>query len=143
MSKNRERNDPAYLREQGKRQAREAKQRKITFSFIHHIKAEGQTMAEWEECGLLAQLIERTKYAGQFTAVEVRQNQCIKEYTKVDFPPDSGFRKPTHVGEVTWAVMHITNTSKEVVAGFIEEDIFHIVFLDKEHQFWPSVKKNT
>jgi len=142
-SKERERNDPAYLREQGNRELQEKKRRKVSFSVTTHIRDQGQTFEEWEEAGLAAALFERMKFVGQYTVLEALQNQYIKQYTKVDFPPDSGFTQPRHITGVTWAVMHITNSSKEVVAGYIEEDIFFVVFLDREHQFWPSVKKNT
>jgi hypothetical protein len=69
-----------------------------------------------------------------------RDPAYIKQYTKVNFPPSSGFNEPKHIVGVTWAVMHITNTSKEVVVGYIEDDVFYIVFLDKNHEFWPSVR---
>jgi hypothetical protein len=143
MSK-KERKDPAYLREQGKRQAKAVKQRKITFCLSKHITNQGQTIEDWDESELLVLLFNRLKFIGQYTSLEVRQNKYIKEYTKVDFPPNSEFKKPTHIGEVTWAVMHITTNSKEVVVGYIDEDdIFYIIFLDKEHKFWPSTLKNT
>jgi hypothetical protein len=141
--KNSQKHDPAYLREQGKRTAIGDKQRYLTFTFSKHIQGEGQTIEEWARLGLLEPLIIRLKYVGQHTTQYVRQNQLIKEYHKVSFPLDSGFREPKHVIGVTWAVMHITNTSKEVVVGYIEEDIFYIIFLDKDHIFWPSKKKNT
>lgn len=142
MSK-RERKDPAYLREQGKREAKGAKQRKIAFSFTKHLPNQGETIEQWQERGLLVLLFNRLKAVGQYTAVEVRQNQHIKEYTKVDFPPNSGFKRPTHIVGIVWAVMHITPKSKEVVVGYLEEDIFYIIFLDAEHKFWPSSLKNT
>ena len=135
--------DPAYLREQGKRQARGVKQRKITFSFTKHLPNQGQTFEDWSKAGLLIQLINRLKFLGQYTTLEVRQNQYIKEYTKVTFPPDSEFTEPTHISNLIWAVIHITQKSKEVVVGFIEEDVFYLIFLDKEHKFWPSLLKNT
>ena len=115
----------------------------ITFSLSKHITAEGQSIEEWNELGLLGQLNLRMKYVGQHPTLYVRQNQLIKEYHKVEFPPNSGFTHPKHVGDVTWAVMHLTPTSKEVVAGYIEDDVFYIIFLDKDHQFWPSKLKNT
>ncbi len=142
-NKKKQRNDPAFLREQGSRNAVGVKQRNITFSFSKHIKGEGQTIEEWGELGLLETLILRIKNLGQHSSLYVRQNKWIKEYHKVDFPPDSDFEEPKHVVGVTWAVMHITDNSKEVVAGFIEEDVFYIVFLDKDHKFWPSKLKNT
>jgi len=142
MSK-KERKDPAYLREQGKRAANIAKQRRITFSFTKHLLNQGQTIEQWEELELLVLLYNRLKFVGQFTAVEARQNKHIKEYTKEDFPPNSEFKRPTHITGVVWAVMHITQNSKEVVVGYIEDDVFYIVFLDAEHKFWPSSLKNT
>lgn len=142
MSK-KERKDPAYLREQGKRKERGLKQRKITFNLSQHIDNQGQKIEHWQESGLLVLLFNRLKFIGQYTALEARQKQYIKEYTKVEFPPNSKFKQPTHIVGVVWAVMHITQNSKEVVVGFIEEDIFYIIFLDKEHEFWPTTLKNT
>lgn len=137
------RKDPAFQREQGNKSAVGAKRRNIAFSLAKHIQGEGQTIEEWEEFGLLGQLNLRMKYVGQHSTLHVRQTQMIKEYTKVDFPPNSGFTHPKHIGAVTWAVMHLTPTSKEVVVGYIDEDVFYIVFLDKDHRFWPSTLKNT
>lgn len=142
MSK-REKSPPTYIREQGKRGEIGNKQRNLSFSFSKHIKAEGQSIEEWGQLGLLKPLLIRIKNLGQHTALTVRQNKWIKEYHKVNFPPNSGFKEPKHIIGVTWAVMHLTDTSKEVVVGYIEDDIFYIVFLDKDHLFWPSYKKNT
>jgi len=140
MSK-RERNDPDYLRKQGTREAKGAKQRKITFSFIKYYKGEGQSYEEWDSCGLLAELLKMFQHVGNHSPVEARQQKLIKEYK--EFPPHSEFKHPKHIGYVTWAVMHVTATSKEVVVGYIEDDVFYIIFLDKEHKFWPTELKNT
>jgi hypothetical protein len=32
---------------------------------------------------------------------------------------------------------------KECVIGYFEDNIFQIVFLDKDHEFWKTKKKNT
>jgi|SRR6185437_1418158 len=141
MNKKKERKDPAYLREQGNREARGAKQRKITFSFIKHIKGEGESYEEWEACGLLSVLLHMMKHIGNYSPIEVRQKKLIKEYKK--FPDHSKFNCPKHVGDVVWAVMHITQNSKEVVVGYIDDDVFYIIFLDKDHKFWPTELRNT
>ena len=137
MSK-KERKDPAYLREQGTRTARGPKQRLITFSLAKHLSNQGQTINEWEQSGLLSLLFTRLKFIGQYTVAQALNNKYIKCYTKVDFPPDSEFKQPPQFINITWAVMHITDKSKEVVVGFIEEEVFQIIFLDKDHKFWPS-----
>ena len=115
--KGEDRRDPAYIREQGKRETQEKKRRKISFSFSMHISSQGQTFEEWDQSGLLAPLYIMMKFVGQYSVQEALQNKYIKQYTKVDFPPNSGFTAPKHIPNVTWAVMHITNNSKEVVAG--------------------------
>ncbi len=143
MSPKKERKDPAYIREQGARSAKGVKKRNLTFSFIKQIPTQGQTIEEWDKLGLLQKLFLRMKYIGQFSVHAAINDGCIKQYSKVDFPPDSGFKAPKHIHNVTWAVMHVTNKSKEVVAGYIEDDVFYIVFLDKDHEFWPSPLKNT
>jgi len=137
------RKDPAYQRKQGERKINEKKGRNLSFSLTKHVKAEGQSIKEWSEFGLLEKLLLRLKYLGQYPALTVRQNKWIKEYHKVDYPPDSEFTEPKHVSNVTWAVLHITPKSREVVVGYIENDIFYIVFLDKDHKFWPSSLKHT
>jgi hypothetical protein len=141
--KQEERKDPAYLREQGNRQIQGPKRRKISFGFSMHIPDQGQTFKQWEELGLLAVLHNMMKFVGQFSLQESLQKQYLKQYTKVNFPPDSKFIPPKHIVNVIWTVMHITTNSKEVVVGYIEDDIFYVVFLDKDHEFWPSPKKNT
>ncbi|OMP76764.1 hypothetical protein [[Flexibacter] sp. ATCC 35208] len=134
---------PAYQRVQGNRQAKEKKGRTLSFSLrevLPHVEP-GQTAKEWEEEGLLSLLYEQIRYISQFTCQEALQNGCIKRYTKVGYPPNSEYKKPQHINAETWAVMHITKNSKQVVAGYIQDDVFFIVFLDKEHQFWPMAGK--
>ena len=139
MPPKKDKKNPAYLREQGNREARPKKVRKITFSYIHLIvNTEGQSLEEWEKLGLLAEMNKRLQFVGQFSCHEALQKQYLKTYTKVDFPPDSNFTKPKHITAVNWTVMHVTANSKEVVAGYIEDDVFYIVFLDKDHKFWPT-----
>ena len=143
MAKKKERKDPAYLREQGKRKAYVEPQRKIKFCFTKLDRNQGQSIKQWEALGLLSTFLERTQTIGQMSTTEAFASQSIKQYTKVDFPPDSKFKKPNHIPDVTYSVIHITPNSKEVVVGYVENDVFYIVFLDKDHHFWPSKLKNT
>lgn len=125
-------------RKQGHLQALGAKKRSISFSFQYLDNTQGQSIKEWEAEGLLADLILRTQQISQYAVEECLQLQYIKQYTKVTFPPRSKFKEPKHVTPDNWAVIHIKPKSKEVVAGFLENDVFYIVFLDKEHDFWDT-----
>lgn len=114
----------------------------IVFSFRDFDRNQGQGFTEWQEDELLAALCEKLLGISHLTIGQITNQQIIKPYTKVDFPPDSGFKHPKHVPDgVKWATMHIQG--KECIIGHFEDNIFHIVFLDKNHEFWISKKKNT
>ena len=114
------------------------KKRRISFSIQYLDNTQGQSLKEWEAEGLLADLMLKIQQISQHTGEESLRCQFIKQYTKVSFPPTSKFKEPKHVTPDNWAVIHIKPESKEVVAGFLENDVFYIVFLDKEHDFWDT-----
>ncbi len=126
-----------YERKAGNRLAVGERARTISFSWEKLDPAQGQTIKEWENEELLSQLCIRMQQIGQYAAATALAQQLIKQYTQVGFPPDSKFDAPRHVAPQFWAVIHITPKSKEVVAGYLENDVFYIVFLDKHHHFWP------
>ena len=114
----------------------------IVLSFKDFDINQGQDFEEWEEEKLLALMINKLRAICQITMAQATAQQIIKPYTKVTFPPESAFTHPKHVlPDVTWCTMHIQG--KECIIGHIEDNIFHIVFLDKEHEFWITKKKNT
>ena len=137
MAKN---NNPInqFERKVGSRQAVGEKKRTISFSWEKLDAVQGQRILEWEGEGLLSQFCSRMQQIGQYQASEALAQQLIKQYTQLSFPPDSKFDVPKHVTPISWAVIHITPKSKEVVAGFVENDVFYIVFLDKHHHFWST-----
>ena len=108
------------------------KKRRISFSIQYLDNTQGQSLKEWEAEGLLADLMLKIQQISQHTVEESLRCQFIKQY------PTSKFKEPKHVTPDNWAVIHIKPESKEVVAGFLENDVFYIVFLDKEHDFWDT-----
>ncbi len=114
----------------------------IVFSFKDFDRNQGQNFEEWEHDQLLAMAINKLRETCQMTVGQAIAQQIIKPYTKVGFPPESGFYHPKHIlPDIIWCSMHIQG--KECVIGYFEENIFHIVFLDKDHEFWITKKKNT
>ena len=114
----------------------------MVFSFRDFDRNQGQNFKEWETEELLANACEKLAGISQLTIAQAVQQQIIKVYTKVDFPPNSEFTHPNHVPQgVKWASMHIQG--KECIIGHFEDNVFQIVFLDKDHEFWKTEKKNT
>ncbi|MEZ5044908.1 MAG: hypothetical protein R2828_33730 [Saprospiraceae bacterium] len=118
------------------------KARKIVFSLALLDNSQGQNYEDWEEYKLLSKALSRIQSLCSMTAEEAKQQQIIKEYSK-EIPVDSRFKRPNHIPEgISWISLRIQ--AKVRIIGFLEENyIFQIVFLDKEHQFYPSKKKNT
>ena len=125
-------------RKRGHRQAVVPQNITISFCFSKIDKTQGETIEQWEQLGLLSTFIEKTQQISNLEYQHALAKQLIKQYTKVGFPENSEFKEPKHVNPNCWAVIHITQNSKEVVVGYIENNIFYIVFLDKEHKFWPT-----
>lgn len=114
----------------------------IVLSFKHFDINQGQSFEEWQAEKLLAAAMNKLRSLCEYTVPQVTSAGILKIYTKVPFPPESGFVHPKHIPpDIDWCSMHIGN--KPCVIGFFEDNIFHIVFLDKEHEFWISKKKNT
>ncbi|GEM54714.1 hypothetical protein B0A58_01000 [Flavobacterium branchiophilum NBRC 15030 = ATCC 35035] len=126
-------------RKRGHRSAVEPKKILISFCFSKIDKTQGQTIEEWEQLGLLSTFIVKSQQISNMEYQQALAQQLIKQYTKVGFPENSEFIEPKHVTPTYWAVIHITQNSKEVVVGYLDENnVFYIIFLDKEHKFWPT-----
>jgi hypothetical protein len=107
---------------------------------------QGQTFEIWEKEGLLALAmnrlteISRLRVGEATTPAPNSKRALIKIYRQ--FPPDSVFKCPPMLKDKTlsWASIHIQG--KECIAGYMDENngIFYLVFLDKEHEFWPSTR---
>jgi hypothetical protein len=135
---NRKKSD--YKRKIGNRQELPPfRDREIVLSFRKFDRNQGQSFEEWQKSGLLALAIERLSSLCQHTLPQARAQNIITVYDQVDFPPKTNFEHPRHVPNgVDWASYHIQG--KECVIGYFERNIFHIVFLDMNHEFWITEK---
>jgi len=114
----------------------------LVFGFSNIDRSQGQKFVDWEEFKLLSKALERIAGLSSMTLEQAVTEQIIKIYGK-GMPPKSGFTFPKHIPEdIEWASIRIQG--QERIIGFIEKGyIFQVVFMDKEHQFYPSKKKHT
>jgi hypothetical protein len=143
QNKFKERSNASYNRQVNRLDLRQGpKDPLIVLSFKDFDRNQGQDFEEWEREKLLALAVSKLRDVCQLTVGQATAQQVIKPYTKVGFPPESGFNHPKHIlPDTTWCSMHIQG--KECVIGYFEDNIFQIVFLDKNHEFWKTRKKNT
>ncbi len=125
----------------GKVEYRKDEARKqIVFSLKDFDQTQGQSFDKWEEETILAKLMVRLREISGYTIIEAINKGILNDYKT--FPEKSDFKFPTYIHpDVNWAALVIGG--KERVAGYIEDNVFYIVFLDKDHRFWISEKKHT
>ncbi len=99
----------------------------------------GQTFKQWENLGLLSNLMTKFVDLNNMNRVEATQRKCIELYKS--FPPVSDFKIPNHIkGDVTWGTIQDIGGQKHRVAGYMIGNVFYVVFLDKDHKFWKMRK---
>lgn len=118
---------------------------KILFSFkdfdVKQIPP-GQNYENWQDEKLLAYMLQKFGNICSLNIVEAQQHKVLKIYG--DFPIDSDFKPSQHiVKDVIWAVIMDIKGQKGRVAGHLIENVFYVVFLDKEQRFYITEKKNT
>ena len=103
------RSTASYKREVKNTELRQGrKELLIVLSFKDFDRNQGQSFKDWETDELLALVVSKLQEVCQMTVGQATAQQIIKPYTKVGFPPDSGFTHPKHIlPDVTWCSMHI------------------------------------
>lgn len=111
----------------------------LLISLKHFDRTQGQSFYEWQSLGLLAEALMRVlDHSGE--PVVRRFGDKFKQYGPR--PAHSKFTHPRHVPpDAVWASMHVKG--EECMIGHMIGSVFYLVFLDKEHDFWPSQKRNT
>lgn len=103
-----------------------------------------QSIKSWNDEGLLKPFLERLRDLSKLTRDEACKQQKIKIYGDFPAKAKTDFFHPRHVDEhVAWGVINSVGGQKGRIAGYIVESTFYVVFLDKEHRFFISEKKNT
>lgn len=114
--------------------------RTIVFSLKDFDINQGQSFEDWEEESILSELMTRLRQVSSFSVPEAEQQGILKIYG--DFPSESDFKHPKHIPPgVNWASISIRGKIR--IGGYLEDNVFYIVFLDKDHRFWITKKKHT
>jgi len=114
----------------------------IVFSLKDFDINQEESFEDWEREKILSILMKRLQEISSFSITEAQQNGILTIYG--DFPTKTDFTHPRHIPQgVNWARIEIKGKQKIRIAGYVEENIFYIVFLDKDHRFWITEKKHT
>jgi hypothetical protein len=139
--------DSRFERNRNTREEKKVKEDlpKLVFSFkdfdIKQIPP-GQSYDNWQKDKLLAYMLQKFGHICALNIVEAQQQKVLKIYG--DFPAKTDFKFPQYItDDVNWAVIMDIKGQKGRVAGHIIDNIFYVVFLDQEHRFYITEKRNT
>lgn len=130
-------------REVETREPKATSQACVVFSLKHLVDVDnvGQSLSEWAkgDSKLLLGLLQKMAHISKQTPADARQDSTLTVYG--DFPArdQTDFNRPAHLkAQKNWGVIRNIGGQKARVAGFFSDNVFHIVFLDKDHKFWKS-----
>jgi hypothetical protein len=107
----------------------------LVISFKYYDPRQGQAFDHWEKDQILAKALETLHGYCQRPSVDQCKSDKFTVYGA--FPKKSEFRHPEHVPpDAQWTRIHVNG--KQCVIGHVFKNIFYLVFLDKEHRFWPT-----
>ncbi|MDY4889815.1 MAG: hypothetical protein SO135_08780 [Sphaerochaetaceae bacterium] len=119
----------------------------FNFKFVSRENGNGQDFSEWNEEGIKELCSKLRDFSGK-TVLELKQDKSLVVYG--DFPRNSALHLPISLPEngLNWGRLRLDG--KKRVAGFflveppeMAKNVFYLVFLDAEHEFYPVEKKHT
>jgi hypothetical protein len=110
----------------------------ILYNLKYFDHTQGQNFPEWEQEGLLAEALDTLKGYSTRRMNEVLGKREPKFTCYGSFPSGcKKFRHPKHVPpDAKWTRIHVNGT--RCIIGHIVGNVFYLVFLDKDHEFWPT-----
>ncbi|MBE7651814.1 hypothetical protein [Tenacibaculum finnmarkense] len=136
-----------YSRGQGQKERRGSKREpKVVFSFEFLDIKQGQTFKQWDDKKDLLKLQELGQTLNKLTVWQSLAEQIIIQYDiqntrkwdKNNMPKVSKWKYPNTVArtDIPWSKIELGRKLRLI--GYLESNIFFVVFLDNNHQFFPS-----
>jgi hypothetical protein len=136
-----------YTRRQGQEERRGGKREpKVVLSFEFLDIQQGQTFKQWDEKKDLLKLQELGQTLNKLTVGQSLAQQIIVQYDIEDsrkwnehnMPKVSKWKYPNTVvrTDIPWSKIELGRKLR--VIGYLESNIFYVVFLDNSHKFFPS-----
>lgn len=138
-----------YKRHQGQQGPKGDKStsKKIVVSYIYLDRSQGQTLEQWDKTpGRLLRWENIIQHLNTLTVEQALHTGIIIKYSKINvdkhnMPIKSKWKYPQHLNnkEIIWhkiVVMQIVR-----IIGFMDDNTFYVVFLDENHEFYPTEPK--
>jgi len=118
--------------------------KKVLISYIYLDRAQGQSLEQWDQTpGRLLRWNNVIQNLNSLTIQQALHNKIIIKYDKIDvdvhnMPRKSKWKYPQHLKDknIIWCKIVLMNLVR--IIGFLEDNIFFVVFLDENHEFYPT-----
>ncbi|MDY5436768.1 hypothetical protein [Peptostreptococcus porci] len=114
----------------------------ISFSFRYFEDSDippASSLQTWDSDDTLLDILRALVHLSKCDITQLQSSKRITLYGKFppkslnDFPPPTGLSK-----DENWGTLRNIGGQRARIAGFLKDNIFYIVYLDKEHKFYKS-----
>jgi hypothetical protein len=124
-------------------------QPKVYVSFENLDIQQGQTLMDWNKSGIALPLLNVVAALSKITYSQAITDGLVTEYDDQakfgsdNMPKSSKWKYPVTISspDIKWCKIRLGSTRR--VIGFMKGNVFHAVFLDENHEFYPTEPKNT
>lgn len=111
----------------------------ISFKYFHNVDGVGQSMKTWKDEDSLSDLIDKLIYITSNGITKVISDGIFTNYTRFPDVSVNDFKCPDDISvDEDWGVIKNIGGQKKRVAGFLRDNVFYVVFFDRDHRFWKS-----
>lgn len=109
--------------------------------FQNHDKLPAQSLENWHEDGKLLDMLNSLVHICQNNITALQSSKRISLYGSFPEKQVNAFDLPEKLSErENWGTIRNVGGQLPRIAGFMRDNVFYIVYLDKEHQFYQSEK---
>lgn len=112
--------------------------------FQNHDKLPAQSLENWHEDGRLLDMLNSLVHICQNNITDLQSSKKISLYGSFPDKKVNAFSLPTLPEKLSksenWGTIRNVGGQLPRIAGFMRDNVFYIVYLDKNHQFYQSEK---
>lgn len=113
----------------------------VSFKYFCNVDDVGQSIDSWRDDGCLGELVEKLTYLTANGITKVMSDDIFTNYNRYPDSSVNDFKCPDGLSkDESWGVIKNIGGQKRRVAGFLRDNVFYIVFFDRDHRFWKSNK---
>lgn len=117
----------------------------ISFKYFKDTdKTPAQSISTWKDEDKILDMLLALKYISSNNATVVQTTEKLTLYAEYPSKEKNEFPLPEGLPSgIRWGTIQNIGGQKSRIAGFLKDNIFYLVYLDRDHRFWITKPKNT